>query len=161
MNRLHVRLAIAAATVSLLSSYPINAQSSRYSAEAKELPSAARAPRVNINEGPELESANDNSAIIRWTSNNPGGSDEHFGVVHYGTSPTELSRTAKSHIRLNRTHSHTVFRVRVNGLKARTTYYYTVDSMAADGRRDGVKSNVAQFTTAGPGQRVAAASASQ
>ena len=41
-------------------------------------------------------------AIVRWTTNNPGGSDEHFGVVHYGTDPKYMTDTAKSHIRLNR-----------------------------------------------------------
>lgn len=55
--------------------------------------------------------------IIRWTSNNPGGSDEHFGVVHYGKSATDLSQTAKSHIRLNQGHAQTVFRVGVDGLE--------------------------------------------
>ena len=152
---LHVSLATAATAVSLLFSYPITAQSDRYSAEAKALPPAAQAARVSITQGPELESANDNSAIIRWTSNNPGGSDEHYGVVHYGTAPTELGQTAKSHIRLNQSHSHTGFRVLVAGLKPRTTYYYTVDSMAANGRGDGVKSHVGRFTTPGPGERIA------
>ena len=98
-------------------------------------------------QGPELESANDNSAIIRWKSNNPGGADEHFGIVHYGTNPNDLSQTAKSPIRLNQNHSYTVFRVRVDGLKPQTTYYYTVDSMGGDGRLDGVKSTVKHFTT--------------
>jgi Purple acid Phosphatase, N-terminal domain len=112
----------------------------------------AREPRF----GPELESADDNSAIIRWRSNNPGGADEHYGVVHYGTNPKELSQTAKSHIRLNQKHSYTVFRVRVDGLAPRTTYYYTVDSMEANGSGDGVKGPVEQFTTSGPGERSAA-----
>jgi hypothetical protein len=156
MKSLHIRLAIAATAVSLLCSYPTTAQSDRYSAEAKELPPAAQVPRVSITQGPELESADDTSAIISWTSNNPGGSDEHFGVVHYGTNPRELSQTAKSHIRLNRAHSHTIFRVLVHGLTPRTTYYYTVDSMSANGRGDGVKSTVERFTTPGPGKRIAA-----
>jgi phosphodiesterase/alkaline phosphatase D-like protein len=86
-----------------------------------------------------------NTAIIRWTSNNPGGSDEHFGVVHFGTDAGQLSQMAKSHIRLNQNHSYTVFRVRVDGLKPQTTYYYTVDSMQATGKSDGVKSSVHQF----------------
>jgi len=106
-----------------------------------------KAARVQITQGPELESARENSAIISWRSNNPGGSDEHFGVVHYGTDPKDLSQTAKSHIRLNPNHSYTVFRVLVDGLKPRTTYYYTVDSMQANGTSDGVKSTVNHFTT--------------
>lgn len=39
-----------------------------------------------VSQGPEIESAKANEVIIRWTTNNPGGSDEHFGVVHYGKS---------------------------------------------------------------------------
>ena len=108
---------------------------------------AKREARVQITEGPELESATDSRAIIRWTSNNPGGTDVHFAVAHYGTSPSELSQTAKSPMRLNRTHSYTVFRVRLDDLKPQTTYYYTVDSMEADGTSDGVKSAVKQFST--------------
>jgi phosphodiesterase/alkaline phosphatase D-like protein len=148
MNRLNVKLATAAAGVGLLISNSIAAQSTAYKAE--ELPPAAQAARVHITQGPELESAGDNSAIIRWTSNNPGGTDEHYGVVHYGTNPRELTQTAKSHIRLNRNHSYTIFRVRVEGLAPRTTYYYTVDSLGANGKGDGVKSAVKQFTTSGP-----------
>jgi hypothetical protein len=69
--------------------------------------------------------------------------------VHYGTSPKELKQTAKSHIRLNQNHSYTIFRVRVDGLAPRTTYYYTVDSMQANGKGDGVKSAIKEFTTSG------------
>ncbi len=38
---------------------------------------------------PELESATDTSAIIRWTTINPGGTTLHYGVVHYGTDANE------------------------------------------------------------------------
>ena len=114
--------------------------------QPKILPPAKPASHVLISEGPELESVRDNSAVIRWTSNNPGGSDEHFGVVHYGTDPEHLSQMAKSHIRLNQNHSYTVFRVRVDGLQPQTTYYYTVDSTQATGKSDGVNSSVQHFT---------------
>jgi Purple acid Phosphatase, N-terminal domain len=147
MNRLLLKIAIAVAAGSLLFSNSI-ATSQVTPSTAREIPPPTkRAARVHITQGPELESAHDNVAIVRWRSNNPGGSDEHYGVVHYGTSPRELSQTAKSHIRLNRTHSYTVFRVRIADLKPRTTYYYTVDSMQANGRSDGVKSPVRRFTT--------------
>ena len=83
-----------------------------------------------------------------WTSNNPGGSDEHFGVVHYGTDRKEISQTAKSHIRLNQNHPYTVFRVRMDGLASGTTYYYTVESVRGDGTPLGGRSNaINQFTT--------------
>jgi len=58
-----------------------------------------------------------------------------------------LNHTAKSPIRLNPGHSYTVFRVRMGGLKPGATYYYTVDSMEANGESDGVKSTVKHFIT--------------
>jgi hypothetical protein len=127
-----------ALTAALLFPKPIGAQL---------IPPAKKASHVQITEGPSLESAQDTWAIITWTSSNPGGSDEHFGVVHYGTDPKDLSQTAKSHIRLNQQHSYTVFRVRLLNLQPRTTYYYTVDSMDPNGTSDGVKSPVKQFAT--------------
>jgi hypothetical protein len=155
MNRRYRELAATAAAVSLLLSNSILAQMSLPRVPS-ELPPAAKAASVHITQGPELESAVDSSAIVSWTSNNPGGPDEHYGVVHFGTNPGELSQTAKSHVRLNRQHSYTVFRVFIDGLAPRTTYYYTVDSMAPNGRSDGVKSPIRRFTTPGPGDRIAA-----
>ena len=136
MNRL--TLAITALTGSLLLSNPISAQF---------VPSAKKAAHVRITKGPEIESVRENLTIITWTSDNPGGSPEHFGVVHYGTDPKNLTQTAKSHIRLNPSHSYTVFRVRIDDLPAKTTFYYKVDSMEAKGRSDGVISPVKKFTT--------------
>jgi hypothetical protein len=145
MNRLHARLAAAAG--SLLFSNLIAAQVGPYAPKTIPPPAPA-ATHVRITQGPELESAyaGDHSAIITWTSNNPGGSDEHFGVVHYGTNPQQLNQTAKSHIRLNQSHSTTVFRVLVPDLQSKSTYYYTVDSMQATGKSDGVKSPVRHFS---------------
>jgi phosphodiesterase/alkaline phosphatase D-like protein len=143
MKRLYRVLLILAASLSL--SRLTAAQTSSYT--AKDIPPPTKkAARVQITEGPALELFRNNEAIIRWTSNNPGGTDEHFGIVNYGTDPHQLNQTAKSHIRLNRSHSYTVFRVRVEGLKPGTTYYYTVDSMGADGTKDSVKSGVYHFT---------------
>src|ERR1700676_4534740 len=137
MNRLLSTLAVAV-TSALLSSAPTTAQAP---------PPAKQAKRVHITQGPALESATNNSVIITWKRNTPGGTDEHFGVVHYGLDPKNLSETAKSHIRLNRAHSYTVFRVRVDGLKPKTTYYYTVDSVDARSASDGVTSPVKTFIT--------------
>jgi phosphodiesterase/alkaline phosphatase D-like protein len=113
------------------------------------LPPAPTATHVRITHGPELElaNANDNSVIIRWTSSNPGGTDQHYGVVHYGPNPEDLSQTAKSPNRMNRDHPDMIFRVRVEGLKPKSTYYYTVDSTQATGKSDGVKSPVKKFST--------------
>ncbi len=138
MKRALLRLAITVLTGSLFFSTTTFAQL---------VTPARRAARVQITQGPSLELARNNWAIIRWTSNNPGGSDDHWAVLHYGTDPHNLSQMAKSHIRLNQTHPDTIFRVRVLGLSPGTTYYYTVDSMEATGQSDGVKSPVASFTT--------------
>jgi hypothetical protein len=110
-------------------------------------PTTKKTASVRIIQGPEIERADSYLTIVRWTTNNPGGSPEHYGVVHYGTSPNHLSQTAKSPIRLNPSRSDTVFRVRIEGLQPGTTYYYTVDSMEANGAGDGVKSSVEHFTT--------------
>ena len=142
MNGLLVKLALAAAG-SLLCYSPIGAQIP---------PPQKRAEHVEITKAPALEIAHDDLAIIRWTSTNPGGDDEHFAVAHYGTDPNDLSQTAKNHIRLNRGHPETIFRVRMQGLKPDTTYYYKVTSMGADGQSDGVESPVNHFTTPAPGQ---------
>lgn len=114
---------------------------------AQLVPHPKKASEVKISEGPAVELARDTWAIITWTSNNPGGSDEHFAVLRYGTNPKNLSQTAKSHIRLNQTHSYTVFRVRVLGLQPHTTYYYRVDSEDAGGVSDEVSSQVNTFST--------------
>lgn len=106
----------------------------------------AKAAHVQITHGPELEGASGHLAIIRWTTNNPGGSPEHYGVVHYGTNPKDLSQTAKNPIRLNPTHSDTVFRVRMEDLAPGTTYYYKVESMESNGKSDGVTSTIENFT---------------
>jgi hypothetical protein len=138
MNRLLLKLAMTVMIGGLLYSTPVATQES---------PTTKKAASVRIIRGPEIERVDPDFAIVRWTSNNPGGSPEHYGVVHYGTNPKELSQTAKSPIRLNPGHPDTVFRVRMEDLKPRTTYYYTVDAMEANGTSDGVKSTAKHFTT--------------
>jgi purple acid phosphatase-like protein len=138
MNKVLLKLAMIVTVCSLLYSTPAATQVS---------PTTSKAARVRIMQGPVIERADPDFAIIRWTSNNPGGSPEHFGIVRYGTNPTKLNQTAKSPIRLNPGHPYTVFRVRMDGLKPRTTYYYTVDSTEANGKDDGVRSAVKHFTT--------------
>ena len=82
MNRLLVKLAITAAAGSLLCSSPIVAQIP---------PPQKRAEHVEITKAPELEIAHDDLAIIRWTSTNPGGDDEHFArrALRYGSQGFE------------------------------------------------------------------------
>src|SRR5580658_8991086 len=97
MNKVHVKLLMMAAIGSLLFPNSIVAQDNPYSPKAI-LPPAPKTARVQITQGPELEMARTDWAIIRWTTNNPGGADQHFGIVHYGTNPNELNQTAKSPI---------------------------------------------------------------
>src|SRR5947209_4814761 len=138
MNSLPLKLAMSMVAATLFYSTP---------AAAQVAPTTEKAASVKITQGPEIERADSYLTIVKWTTNNPGGSPEHYGVVHYGTNPKELSQTAKSPIRMNPGHTYTVFRVRMDSLKPRTTYYYTVDSMEANGKDDGVKSTVKHFTT--------------
>ena len=138
MNVLHLNLTMRVMAMILVCSTAAIAQLS---------PSTQKAANVRITEGPAIERVDPNSAIITWRSNNPGGSPQHYGVVYYGTNPGELSQTAKSATRLNPTHSYTVFRVWMPNLQSRTTYYYKVDSMEANGNSDGVQSPVKEFTT--------------
>jgi len=113
---------------------------------AQESPTTPKAARVQITQGPEIALASW-FTVIRWTTNNPGGSPVHYGIVHYGTDPKNLSETAKNPIRLNPYHSSTVFRVHLYNLKPRTTYYYTVESLESNGKSDGVTSPINSFTT--------------
>jgi hypothetical protein len=147
MNRVLLTLAIATTVASVLSFNSVAAQV---------IPPLAKASRVEITKGPELESSTNYLTIIRWTTNNPGGSDVHYGIVRYGTDPKDLTQTAKNPIRLNHGHQFTTFRVRIEGLTPRTTYYYSVTSEESGGASDGVKSTVKKFTTPGPGERIVA-----
>ena len=144
MNGL-LKLAIVTTIGSLFASQP---------AAAQLLPELKKAERVEITKGPELEIASTYLTIIRWVTNNPGGSDVHYGVVHYGTDPKNLSQTAKNPIRLNHFNKSTTFRVRMEDLKPLTTYYYTVTSEESGGKSDGVKSTVKKFTTPAAGERI-------
>ncbi len=138
MNMLQFKLAFGITIIGLLSSNPMPAQVS---------PTTPKAPRGRIIQGPEIEMSKPFLTIIRWTTDNRGGSPEHYGVVHYGTDPENLREIAKSPIRLNLDHASTVFRVRLDNLKSRTTYYYTVGSIEANGTDDRTNSIVKRFTT--------------
>jgi hypothetical protein len=116
-------------------------------APAQESPTTPRAERVQIIQGPDVPLVGGYLTIIRWTVNNPGGVPVHYGVVHCGTDPKDLKRTAKNPIRLNPTHSETVFRVGLQGLPPKTTFYYKVESVDSTGKSDEVRSSIKTFTT--------------
>ena len=114
---------------------------------AQESPTTPIARQLRTIRGPKIELARESLTIITWTTNNPGGSPVHYGVVHYGTDPSSLTETAKSPIRLNPDHASTVFRVRLDNLRAHTTYYFRVDSTQASGLVDRVTSPLRHFST--------------
>lgn len=97
--------------------------------------------------GPELEMTNNNVAIVRWTTTNPGGTDLHYGIVHYGPDAMHLTQLAKSPNRRNPSHPEMTFRVRIANLNPHTIYYYSVESAGATGLKDGPPSPVRSFTT--------------
>jgi hypothetical protein len=152
MNRLLLSLAITTTVGSLLSSNPAIAQHAGLVPApnpAQIPPPAPRAANVQITDGPALELARDNWAIIRWAELNPGGPDGHLGIVKFGTDPKDLSQTATSPMVVNRTQQLTTFRVQVPGLTQGKTYFYTVTSSGSDNTPDGVESPVSQFTMPG------------
>jgi hypothetical protein len=67
---------------------------------SQQRPAGKKAARMRIINEPALESAKDNSAIIRWTTNTGSSLIEH-SVVHYGTEPKNLNRRAESPNRWN------------------------------------------------------------
>jgi hypothetical protein len=114
---------------------------------SQESPTTPIARHLRIIQGPKIELVRESLTIVTWTTNNPGGSPVHYGVVHYGTDPSRLTETAKSPIRLNPDHASTVFRVRLDNLRARTIYYFRVDSTQASGAGDRVTSPLRYFST--------------
>jgi hypothetical protein len=95
MNKLLFKLMMTAIVGNLVYITEIAAQVS---------PTTKKAASVRITKGPEVERVDPNFAIIRWTSNNPGGSPVHYGIVRFGTDRMKLDQTAKSPIRVNATH---------------------------------------------------------
>lgn len=103
--------------------------------------------RGQVNATPTVESITDTLAFIRWTTQNPGGTNLHYAVVHYGKDPNHLDLTAESPTRINPARSEMVFRVRMDDLTPNTKYYYKVCSRQANNVSDPVTSTVNQFTT--------------
>src|SRR5712671_4144855 len=116
-------------------------------------PAGKKVARMQIIDGPVLESATHNSAIIRWKTNTGSSLIEH-SVVRYGTDPKDLSSKAESLNRWNRNLPYMIHRVQVMKLTPRTTYYYTVESVRGDGTLLGGRSNtISQFTTDSTGRQ--------
>jgi hypothetical protein len=138
MKRVLLTVAIAVVVNSLIASHPAAAQQ-RLGSNGSE--------RGQIVTEPALESATDNTAIIRWTANTGRGTATRYGIVRFGTNPRNLDQTARSPTRWNQNLPNMTYRVRIDGLKPETIYYFTVDAAQADGIGMGLKSRVNRFMT--------------
>jgi type IV secretory pathway VirB10-like protein len=92
---------------------PLHRQRPGQEASAQPAPAAG----VTITRGPTIEFADDRSAVISWTTNEPAPT-----LVYYGTRRSDLSQTAEAG-------GNTTFhRVHLSGLQPATTYFFLVDS---------------------------------
>jgi hypothetical protein len=125
----------------------VNSLIASYPAAAQQHPAGNGSERGQIITAPALESATQNTAIIRWTATTGRGTTVHYGIVRYGTDPAHLDQMARSPNRWSKSLPNMTYRVRIDGLTPGTTYYFTVDAAQADGVGIGLKSSVNRFTT--------------
>jgi len=106
-----------------------------------------KAAAEKIVRGPVVEGVGDSWAVIAWTTNTGGST-----VVKYGTDPKNLSATAESPYADNDKTAHQIHRVKLNGLRPGTTYFYEAVSGHGEGSGTQATSGVERFTTKGAGQ---------
>jgi hypothetical protein len=58
---------------------------------AQESPTTSKAARARIIRGPMIALSKEHLTVIRWTTNNPGGSPVHYGVVITVRTPGNLA----------------------------------------------------------------------
>lgn len=103
---------------------------------------------IQIINGPNVEGTGDTWAVIAWTTNEGGSS-----IIHYGTSPNNLSQTAEESYQGGKVRNGKVtHRVQIKNLQPNTTYYYQVDSGQGAGSGTEAKGSVLNFQTKGQGQ---------
>lgn len=95
---------------------------------------------VQITNGPTIERANSNSAIIAWSTNQPSSSR-----VWYGTDKDNLTQLAEAPFSSGDTH-----RVEIKNLKPNTTYYFQLESQRGLSEAEG--KGVMSFRTPAQGQ---------
>src|SRR5437868_5398166 len=107
---------------------------------------AALAPQVGqdirITNGPIIEEATSNAAVISWSTDVASSSQ-----VWYGTEKNNLTHSAEAPDNGSKTH-----RVRIDNLKPDTTYYFQVESSQRRGNRGEAESaGVRSFKTTASG----------
>ena len=78
---------------------------------------------VRITNGPVIERADDTSATIAWSTNQPSSSR-----IYYATDANNLTELAESEYSRDATH-----RVDIRGLKPNTTYFFQIESARSQG----------------------------
>lgn len=109
-----------------------------------------RSAAVKIINGPRVEFAGAESAVIAWTTNTGGSS-----IVHYGTDRNRLNQTAEARYADAENAKYQTHRVHVEHLKPNTTYFFQVDSGQGEGTGTEARSGVGQFTTKAMGSPAA------
>lgn len=107
-------------------------------------PRQAAGQTVQITNGPIIESADDHSATIAWSTNVSSSSR-----IWYGTEMNNLTQIAEAPYSSGTTH-----RVQINNLKPSTAYYFEVESGQGRGARGEAESaGFSSFRTVASGQQ--------
>jgi phosphodiesterase/alkaline phosphatase D-like protein len=92
---------------------------------------------LQITNGPTVEHADSNSAVVAWSTNTNAST-----LLKYGTDPNNLNQTAEA------PWGGVTHRVTIHNLQPNTTYYFQVTSGQGQGTGTGATSSVSRFTTA-------------
>jgi phosphodiesterase/alkaline phosphatase D-like protein len=97
---------------------------------------------LKITDGPRVEGAGKNWAVVAWTTNTGGST-----VVKYGTDKNSLNQVAQAPYSDNEKSQGQNHRVHINNLKPNTTYYYRIVSGQGEGTGSQTQSAVETFQT--------------
>ncbi len=104
------------------------------------LSAAAMHAQMQVTNGPNIERADSNSAVITWSTNQPSSSR-----VWYGTDKNNLTQLAEASYSSGDSH-----RVELRNLQPGTTYYFQLESQR--GASDAEGAGVMSFRTPASGQ---------
>ncbi|MGH9520963.1 MAG: fibronectin type III domain-containing protein [Terriglobales bacterium] len=110
------------------------------------VPLAMQAQQLSMTHNANIEYVGDDSAEVAWTTNTGGSS-----VVHYGTDPNNLNRTAEESYQASQNGQHATHRVLIKNLQPNTTYYFRVQSAQGQGTGTQAEDQVRSFHTKNKG----------
>ena len=108
-------------------------------------PTTPEAPQVRIIERPKIELAKEYLTIISCTTNNPVARPYPSRSRALWQGPESPDRDCQISDQVKPGSLINGFSRSLDNLKPQTTYYYTIDSMQATGKRDGVESTVSRL----------------